>query len=227
MLILQTGRRAAFEVTRLAADGAQQTDSILSKDGNSWPSPGRWWWSIQVGSPGDIPRLRECYARIALLCEEAEVDRPEVLWRSTHDDADLSWLVEDSSSQMFGYPHVPSVEGGAKRDVMVVPSARGGMVDRSLSGLGEALSSEFRRPYMAKHLAKVGRAEADERHLFIPIHYSALPFEVADALMVGTVLPTDPPPLPPEVTHLWLAPQFSRRVLLWAPGGWQQHFPYD
>ncbi|MFE0739115.1 hypothetical protein [Streptomyces sp. NPDC058855] len=227
MLLLPDGKKAAFEVTKLAADGALQIDSILAKDGYSWPSPGRWWWSIEVGSPYDIPRLRKCYTRIALMCERHNVDSPYVLWRANYEDVDLTWLIEQSSSDMHGYPSVPAVEGDIKRDAMVVPSGRGGGVDRSLSGLNSALDRALMRPHMARHVEKIAKAEADEYHLFVPLHFTALPFSVAYGIMEGDTLPPEPPPIPSSITHLWLAPQYSQRVILWTPSGWQQHFPYS
>lgn len=227
MMIYPSGKRAAFEVTKLAADGALQIDSILKAERHSWPAPGKWWWSIEIGSPSDIPRLRKCYAHIALICEQRGVDSPYALWRTSYKDRDLSWLIEHSSSDMHGYPKILAVDGDLRRDVMVVPSGRGGNVDQLLQGLRSALVEAFKRPHMAKHLEKIARADADEHHLFIPIHFSALPFSVAYGLMEGSSLPPEPPPLPAPVSHLWLAHQFSRRVLFWSPDGWQQHYPYN
>jgi hypothetical protein len=66
-----------------------------------------------------------------------------------------------------------------------------------------------------------------ERHLFVPVHLTAFPFAIIDALIVGTSLPPTPPPLPSGLTHLWLAPSFGRRVLLGTAEGWSQHYPYD
>jgi len=70
----------------------------------------------------------------------------------------------------------------------------------------QALIEVLAEPPMPRHLEKLARAEAYERHLFVPLHRSALPFAVADGLWTGTALPPEPPPLPAEVTHLWLAP---------------------
>lgn len=226
MLTYPDGRRAGFEVTVLADDGALQTGSLLARDSNRWPRPGQWAWTVDVGSPADLPRLKGCYARIALLCEAAGASRPLDLWtRQLDPDPDIAWLVEESASDMFGYPQAPA-EGKEARDVMVVPAARGGTVDDGLVGLRSALEAAFQTPHMVRHLAKAGRAEPDERHLFIPVHWTALPFDVSDGLR-GDTLPPDPPPLPATVTHLWLAPEFARRVLLWTPSGWQNHYPYD
>lgn len=228
MLTLPDGRQAALEVTALAGAGALQTDVLLGRDDFGWPSPGRWWWTVQVGSPRDLPRLRASYSRIALLCEAAGVTRPEQLWRRHEDvEPDIMWLVEESTSDMCGHPEVPAVDGDKVRDTMIVPAGRGGGVDHLLRGLKKALIEAFAAPPMPRHLDKVARAEADERHLFVPVHRSALPFAVADGLWTGTRLPPEPPPLPAEVTHLWLAPALGRRVLLWSPRGWEEHHPYD
>ncbi|MET3807248.1 hypothetical protein ABIB25_004271 [Nakamurella sp. UYEF19] len=77
MLVYPTGRRAAFEVTALSGDGALQTVSLLGRDQFRWPLPGQWTWTVEVGSPADLPQLKGRYARIALLCEAAGLSRPE------------------------------------------------------------------------------------------------------------------------------------------------------
>lgn len=222
MLALPDGRQAAFEVTAVAADGALQLDALLGDDDFTWPSPGRWWWTIRVGSRRDLPRLRDSYRRIALLCEAVGATRPEQLWdRGGNVDRDVAWLVDESSSGMWGHSDVPAVDEDRVRNTLVVPAGRGGGVDHSLSGLAQALSEVFDEPHIQRHVDKLAHAEGDEKHLFIPLHRSALPFAVADGLWTGTVLPPAPPPLPAEVTHLWLAPELGRRVLLWTPEGWQ------
>lgn len=227
-LTLADGRIAAFEVTAHAADGALQADALLGRDDNQWPLPGEWWWSVKVGSVRDIPRLKKIYEAAALRCEANGVTRPEELRRRLLvPDPDVDWLVKESSSTMFGHPEVPARDGDKVRSAMVVTAGRGGGVDQSLNGLSVALAEAFQEPNLARHLRKVANAGCDERHLFIPIHLSALPFAVLDGLATGDRLPPDPPPLPVDMTHLWLAPPFSRRVLLWGPDGWQQHHPYE
>ncbi|MGV9725161.1 hypothetical protein [Nocardia beijingensis] len=227
MLTFPDGRQAAFEVTALAAEGAIQTDNLLYRDRNSWPLPGNWWWTIQVGSPSDLPRLRASYSKIALACESAGLERPEELALRGDSDPDLRWLVEDSASSMTGHSTVPAVEGSTIRTAMVTSPARGGFVAGSLTGLKSALEDAFRRPHFPRHFEKLAQAEADQRHLFVPIHRSALPFDVSHNLAMTDDLPTEPPPVPKVITHLWLAPEFSRRVLLWSHEGWSSHKPFD
>lgn len=226
MLTMPDGRTAAFEVMSYDEDHGIQIDKLLYADENHWPAVGESWWTVQVGSRADLPRLRESYARIVLACEAAGVERPDQLWRRpavAHPD--ITWLVEESSSNMWGHPDVPAVEGARVRHVMVTSTGRGGGVDTSLQGLHAALGELFDQPVVAKHLRKLAKAEADERHLCLILHRSALPFAVADGLWTGATLPPDAPPLPDQVTHLWLLPELGGRVLLWTPHGWQQHRP--
>lgn len=227
MLTYPDGRRAAFEVTSLSAEGAIQTQRLLGRDNFSWPLPGQWWWTISVGSARDIPRLRATYQKIILICERANVELPERLRWSEIDDADMRWLVAESSSTMIGHRNSPASAapgGGA----MVVPAGSGGAANESLSGLTDALSEAFAVDHMPSHIRKVQQTEADERHLFIVVHDTALPFTVMYALMFTVELPSAAPPLPVEIDHLWLAPPYTRRILLWSlVSGWANHYPYD
>ncbi len=230
MLHLADGRRAAFEVTVLAADGALHTARLLNRDDHKWPLPGVWWWTISVGSAADFRRLKSIYTRIILLCEAAGVSNPELRgWDPSADEA-VQWLVRESSSEMTGHPSVLAAEMTGGPFAMVVPLGRGGAVDESLSSLAEALHDAFQaQAHVQRHFDKLARADADERHLFIPLHDTALPENVAIALQFDSkALPPDPPPVPDFITHLWLAPRFARRVLLWIRGtGWQEFYPYD
>lgn len=105
MLTLPGGARAAFEVTALAAVGARQTDALLGRDDFGWPSPGQWWWTVQVGSPRDLPRLRGAYSRIALLCEAAGVTRPAQLWHGPEEVDPTSCGLSRSPPRICGVTH--------------------------------------------------------------------------------------------------------------------------
>lgn len=215
MLTLPDGRRAAFEVTNLGTQSAYQLAKQLAKDNHRWSVPGNWFWHIEIGSPADLQRLKGCYENIILICERAGQAYPERIAGQSA-DPDLQWLVHQSSSVMTGYPNIE------KRWAMVVPVGGVGVVDESLSGFADALREAFQNPHIVSHFDKLAAAEADERHLFVPLHDSALPFPVFTDLVFEDTLPPDPPQLPEHVTHLWLAPAGSRRVLLWSgDAGWR------
>lgn len=224
------GRLAAFEVTRIASDEkALHLEYLLGKAGFQWPLPGRWWWELWISDVRDLPRLRQCFEKVVLLCEAANVTRPEHLGLADTDnlDDDVLWLVEESSVSLHGYPNVPAVDGDRVRKAQVTPAGNGGMVDDSLSGLNDALADAFSARHLPGHVAKLARTPADEKHLFAIVHQTDLRFEVASALMFGTTVPEGPAWLPAGISHLWLAPQFSRRVLVGTSSGWVQAYPYD
>ncbi|WP_133057860.1 hypothetical protein [Mycolicibacterium conceptionense] len=219
------GRTVAFEVTELVADGARQTEELLYRDGNSWAAPGKWSWTVNVGSPRDLPRLRQAYRRIILACEAAGTPFPSRIAWGIESDDDVRWLVQDSSCSMLGHPDVQS-----EPQVMVVPKGGGGAVDSNLEGFSLALSEAFeQQPHMERHFEKLRRASADERDLFIPVHQTGLNIGVTLGLMSSVdTLPQEHPPVPQFINRLWIAPRFSRRVLLWTGGtGWDSFDPYN
>ena len=218
ILTLHDSRKVAFEVTNLGIESEFRLAKLLAKDNHKWRVPGDWFWHIEVGSE-DLRRLKGCYENIILICERAGEPYPDRIASEPSAHPDLQWLVHESSSVMTGYPE-------QNPGVMVVPRAGGGVVDESLSGFADALSEAFKSKHIQDHFEKLANhADADERHLFIPLHDSALPFSISSELVFEDTLPPEPPPLPESVTHLWLAPAGSRRVLLWnRDAGWR-NFP--
>jgi hypothetical protein len=209
------GRRGAFEVTQLAADsGASlQLDSLLERDGFGWPLPGKWWWTIKIGHPRDLPRLRDVFDKIVLLCESIGVTDPRRPPSSEIDD-DVQWLVGESSVQIWGYPNVPARDENRMRRAMITQPGAGGFSDETFSQLDQALSKAFDRTVIQRHLDKLRRTQADERHLFLVLGVYDLPFSLFQALGFDDKLPTGAPGLPNSLTHLWLAPVYGRRVLI-------------
>jgi hypothetical protein len=192
MLTLQDSRKAAFEVTNLAAEGALKLAMLLVKDKHKWPLPGNWWWTIEVGSLEDLRRLKGCYENIILICERAGEPYPyQIAWEpSAHPD--LQWLVSESSSLMTGYPN-QLAKDLKNPGAMVTPRAGGGFIDESLSGFADALRGAFKSPHIQRHFEKLAKAVAYERHLFIPLHDSALPFSIASELVFEDTLPPERP----------------------------------
>ena len=223
MLTLHDGRMAAFEVTELGEGDALDLARLLEKIKYRWPVVGDWFWRIEVGSVADLDRLKLCYDDIVHVCEAAGESHPRRIdggW-STHPG--LRWLVRESSSEMIGFPNI--LAKNLKRPMTeVVPRVGAGFLDESLSGLAAGLAKAFEKPHIQQHFDKLARSGADERHLFVPLHDSALPCSVSSELMFRETLPPDPPAVPASVTHLWLAPAGSRRVLLWSRAeGWRNY----
>jgi hypothetical protein len=223
MLTLPSGRNAAFEVTNMAPRGTLETSQRLGADNFKWPLPGKWWWTIEVGSPKHLTMLKQVYEKIILLCEAQNVTHPERIGFDPNADADLQWLVQLSTCNMIGHPDL-----GPEKGAHVVPLSHGGAVDDTLSGFADALTAAFGSdPSIEKHFTKLKNAAADERHFFIMLYTGILPFPIFSVLMFDDPLPQEPPELPDHITHLWLAPNYSKRVLLWnRSDGWRNVYPY-
>ena len=101
------------------------------------------------------------------------------------------------------------------------PSTWGGL-DETFSQLDEALSTAFDTTHIQHHVAKLGRTQADERHLFLVVDVDDLPFSLFNALGSGDRLPAGAPALPDGLTHLWLAPVYGHRVLIGTSAGWAE-----
>lgn len=227
-LIYSDGRTAAVEVTSHAGGGQRQLEGLLARENFQWPNPGEWAWFIQVSDPAEIPFLREVYAYVIALCEQHGAARPSVLAWPLRTDPALRWL-QDSTVSMNGHPDVPAVEGDRLRPVYIMPRGDGGTIDHDLLGLDEAVTELLSVPTVAKRVAKVSTAETDERHLFVSVDSSGLPFPVSSALMGRPErLPTTSTlTAPPPLSHLWLAPRFTHVLLGWTvTGGWQAYDVY-
>lgn len=188
-LTLPDGRIAAFEVTAHAAASCKPTH-CWGGTTNEWPSPGQWWWSIQIGSvKGAAAPARHLRGRRPSL-RSACVTRSEDLRRLLlAPDPDVDWLAMEALSSMQGHPDVPAKDGAKIRHTSVVAREGGGGVDHALAGLRKALLEALQEPNLARHLNKVANAGCDERLLFIIIRLSALPYAVLDGLAFGDRLP--------------------------------------
>lgn len=167
-------------------------------------------------------RLKQCYENIIRICEAANIEHPENSTMAWGPSAapDLRWLVEESGCSMTGYSSLTA----AGRHAMVVPHSQlGGWIEDSLTGFADELRTAFQAGHITPHFEKLNREpNVDERHLFIPMHETALPSNLSTTLTFTDILPSQPPPVPSYITHLWLGPAFGKRVLLWTPAdGWR------
>jgi hypothetical protein len=224
MLTYRDGRTAALEVTNLGEDDAFDIARPLKEVGYKWPAVADWFWRVEIGAAADLARLEGCYGTIARICEAAGQPHPERLVGEPSLHPDVHWLVHESSSEMVGFPSIAVANLNSPR-TEVVPRVGGGFLDESLSGFADGLATAFEKPHIARHFKKLARAVADERHLFIPLHHSALPFSVSSELMFNDALPPDPPEIPDTITHLWLAPDSSGRVPVWTKADGWRNFP--
>ncbi|HEU5242511.1 MAG TPA: hypothetical protein VFU25_10870 [Ornithinibacter sp.] len=221
------GRTAALEVTTHAGSGVRHAPALLGRDRTTWPNPGRWSWTVGIGNPRDIPRLRALYQRAITACEAHEVTTvgglpDDVLAR----DPELRWVVSTSTSTVVGRPEA-SRNVRAHGGVVVLPVHEAARADADLVGLPCAVTELLTVPHVARRAAKVAAvSRVDERHLFVGIGDGGLPAGLYLALARPVdAVPTDAPEVPEGLSHVWLTTAWSGAPLLgWVRGsGWQSH----
>lgn len=92
------------------------------------------------------------------------------------------------------------------------------------NALAEWVGEWLRQPVRADNLTKLMRLGVDERHIFIILPSMAdVGFEVTELFMRSDApLPTIPPNLPPEITHVWVASVWGHSGVRWSPeAGWE------
>ena len=215
------GRNGAMEVTTYAAEGVPQLESLLSRDRFQWPQPAgaRWRWRLRPATPRILPWLTQHYADLILICEQHGVTRPDLLDPRLLPDGVYERALD---ADLIGDSSLPPSQHG----VDVLPPILGPVGDADITVVPAELDRILTLDTYAKRIHKVVNAGEAEAHLFLGLDLSAMQLAAADALAFSTALP--PPPIRTYgLTHLWLLPRFSRRVLLWHGGGWTQHDPFD
>ena len=103
----------------------------------------------------------------------------------------------------------------------------GGVVDSTGSAVPSWVGEFLLDPRQSDVLAKLARSGTSERHAFILVPgFTTAPFGVVDMLWrdEDDVVPTTPPDLPNEVTHVWLMAFWTiGSGLRWSPrSGWER-----
>jgi hypothetical protein len=226
VLTYPDGRTAAIEVTSDASQGRRQLDSVLAKDGFKWQCQSASRWIVSIDDPRDIPRARDVLQRVIDACEAAGVSRPSQLgWAVLAEDDDLQWAAESSVIFHGSGMLPPNVDAAGNTFAWIHPGSIGGWVaDEPFVTFDNELSDLLAKAEVSRRVVKLARAQADECHLMIVAHMTAFSFSVIDSVMNGDALPPQQPSgLDARITHLWLVPEFGKRLLLWSPSGWQSH----
>jgi hypothetical protein len=120
--------------------------------------------------------------------------QPQRLWNPRGLPADVWWVSQEEGITLSGNPAGPLQLADGRGVVMVTPGPSGGMVDEALAGLNEALASAFADMQLARKVAKLNaHPGVDERHLYVIVQMTGLPFAISYGLSFGERLPDEPP----------------------------------
>lgn len=209
------GRVGAVEVTAAEDPDLVERQSVLSNGRAVLRVAGlRYGWLVVLN---DGARVKTAQARLPQLLRRLEaVGRTEasVFSAGDLDDEELPWLPAHLVDAQVQTTKVIDAPAGT---IAIIGPMRAAFLSRDPEDVVTFVEQFIEsRP---TDIAKLRRADADERHLFIWggefsigwVPLRALQLDVSD-------LPVRAPGLPPEITHVWLAPEAvpPSRIVMWS-----------
>lgn len=221
------GRTGALEISTLGLPSEFELEARIKRLDGRLPMPGRWKWMVNVADPKELPRIQEIYAKAVRTCEAHDVTSIEELPATALGrDPDLVWLRDESTTRLFGIRLPEGAQDSSGYVDLgyrpVIAGWRSGP-DQIVAGVNAALAIDP----LAKRVAKLVRAEGDERHLFLRVTFSGLDEAALARLILHSVAPEEvdaihgEPDLPAGIGHLWLLTGWGQQVTRWRrDAGW-------
>jgi hypothetical protein len=221
-LVRSDGRRVALVESTVGEQRELGLPHLRRESDMRWTAPARWWWLVTVSDFRCLSRVRDVFPVAARACEAHGVTTPaELPVPVTAAVPDLHWLVHMAPAHLVGHPE--------KLDEPATVSVTPGhsRVPADMATVLPALEQWLVTGQAARALAKLARRRADERHLYLTVDYTGLAPDAFDALVRADGVPEEPLRDRGDISHLWVAPVFGRRVLLWShQEGWSRHEPF-
>ncbi len=220
---LPDGRAAAVEVTAAADPASIELWKLVNDRDERWIVPDLLGgWMVMLDPAARAKRVLVELPSLLKGLESGQVSEFGHGWRASEDPVVQALHELGAMSGSRGPTDYPGV---IYLSIEQQQERTGGMVADNGNALPTWLGEFLRQPQQADVLAKLGRSQADERHVFIILPgFSTAPFTVTDLLWrEDGPLPTAGPGLPDEVTHVWLVATWNiGRGLRWSPDeGWQ------
>lgn len=220
------GRRGYAEVWTDIQPGYAATYSRLMGRERRLPRPFliaslRRDWFVTVSGRSN---LRDLEGELEALLGGLEARGETFQWVTEHEtlnsfpDADVTRLVALGVVRLSSRPAESTQHG-------VVRMYPAGVVGPSVvqwEPVSEWIAQTLSLPRLADVQTKLASTEADERHAFLGVTFTS-PGDVFFALSIDEqTLPSEPPELPRDITHLWLMNATSPgRCIAWFPDrGW-------
>jgi hypothetical protein len=183
------------------------------------PGLGRVWW-VTLSSSAHIRSLTRdllpTLTRMQLAGEVFDfVSSSQDL--KNHKHPDVKALGEQGVTQL-GSRDVRGEETGR---ILIYAEGAAGPAMHDWAAFNEWLSQYLRHPERGDVCKKLYATDAPERHVFVGLALST-PWLAYHTLMTEyNTLPSEPPVVPPEITHVWAADYMCRRCIAWFPEkGW-------
>jgi hypothetical protein len=216
------GTIGAVEVTAAADSQQLELWKLVGGRGERWIEPdldGGWLIRILPST-----RARTLIRQLPDLLRGLEREGRREIWGDKGSADQWSAL----AGQLSIIQALQAATTDYRGSIYVMPPERlaqmGGYSPVTGDALASWLSGWVKDPSQADNLGKLARSGASERHLFILVPgFNPAPFAVNDLLIApGAPLPTIPPTLPAEITHIWTMSTWSTGDgFRWSPeSGW-------
>ncbi|MEV7090273.1 hypothetical protein AB0O07_31065 [Streptomyces sp. NPDC093085] len=219
-LVREGLRFAALEVTA-AADAASLELWKLINGGATWIREElAGGWMVSLAPTARAKRIRSELPRLLASLEAMGVPQISEVHSPTED------LVErvERLGIISAYQSPTDFPGSVYFTISLPPERSGGWVPDTGDAFSQWVSNWLSEPSQSDNLGKLRRSGAVERHLFLLLPgFTTAPFEALDPLMrPDGPLPTLPPQLPKEITHLWAMSSWNTGDgFRWSPSaGW-------
>ncbi|MCA1713290.1 MAG: hypothetical protein LC789_17275 [Actinobacteria bacterium] len=220
---LVDGTVAAVEVTAAADPASIELWKLVNGRDERWIVPGLLGgWMVMLEPAARAKRLLAELPVLLKRLEERAVVEFGHDWRTPDDP-----LVQElhGLGALSGSRSATDHPGVIYLSIQQPHERTGGVVADTGDALAAWAGDFLQDPQQADVLAKLDRSGAAERHAFIILPgFTTAPFTVTDLLWrEAGPLPSAPPVLPPEVTHIWLVASWNTgRGVRWSPdGGWR------
>lgn len=220
---LGEGRFGALEISTLADANEFAVQARMRRLHRQVVNPGTWPWTVSIRRDAHADRSIAVATKVIETCERHGVGQVGQLpVEVVAADPDLTWCASGGGPFIYGNPPGQPGEDEQTEFLNIAGVGEDSTFERGpfvfSDGLDEALASDLVR----SKFEKLGRTEADERHLFLHVALSGLQSSALVALIEGRV-PTSDPSVPDFLTGLWLhsGGMNKNTVTYWRRGsGW-------
>jgi hypothetical protein len=226
-ILAADGTSAAVEVTAAADPDSIQLWKLVNDRDDRWTVPDlQGGWMLQLEPTARAKRLlKDLPAFLEELEGEDITEIPRQLRR--HEEPGSVEARARVLGIVSGNQSSTDFPGSIYLTIERSPERTGGVVDSTGSAVTQWVRDFLMDPHQSDVLGKLERSGASERHAFILVPaFSLAPFGVVDMLWRDErhAVPTAPPHLPEQVTHVWLMAFWTiGSGLRWSPdSGWER-----
>ena len=216
------GTRHAVEVTRhIDQDFAWMMGDLETRGFKLSVQGLRWAWDVRITPAVSRKELEAELGGMLRYCEANNLERlDDVRWQVL-DQWPLGRHIERGDLDAFA---LPSIQHDGQ--VSVLPHGDGGFA-AGMNVVPQWLEQAVQGP-LERKAAKLSAWHADQRHLFVFLSSSAVPFAVVYAMTEHEAIPARDPELPPTLDAVWLASEYANPPMSWHRStGWERHDVLD